>query len=565
MKKIAVLCAVCMLFTGIFVFADSDISVLVSDIQNNIVTVSGSAPNDTVVAIMLIKPGKTLSDVESEKNINAVAFLGGVYSSDGMFSCDIKMNTECEGAFTVLVSFDGVPKYENNNFIFYSNETKMGYIEDVKYSSKNEIEEKVSEIYSAYSISDNEAYKASSEGEIAKAICAQETRVDIETVEDASDFLIKAAVLSAFENHPETTYIGLEFKYADIWAKGKTLYSDNFINDLTDEGKKKVISDVTGANYSGAQFGDIYTNFEKSMCYNLIKNNQLLGAQFIEELVLTELNAEYEAAGFDTALLKAIKSASTKNKKLDEFLSTNAGSLTELAKNFNKIFAKSSTPTDGGSGGGGGASSGGGGGSAPAVGGGLVEATPAPEDKPQEDVTPVTHQFKDIEDAPWADEAIKYLYEKKIINGRSETSFAPNDLVTRAELVKMICVALGVSDTTEKAEFADVENEWFAPYVKNAAAAGIVNGDGGYFKPNDAISRQDAALILCRALGLEKGNEIKFDDADDISDYAKEAVAAMVEKGYINGMGDGRFAPKNTLTRAQAAQLIYNALMKGGN
>ena len=79
------------------------------------------------------------------------------------------------------------------------------------------------------------------------------------------------------------------------------------------------------------------------------------------------------------------------------------------------------------------------------------------------------------------------------------------------------------------------------------------------------MSRQDMAVVIFRTaekLGLELSGEAQaFDDNDDIADYAKNAVASLTASGIINGMGDGIFAPKSTVTRAQAAKVIYG-LMK---
>ena len=78
------------------------------------------------------------------------------------------------------------------------------------------------------------------------------------------------------------------------------------------------------------------------------------------------------------------------------------------------------------------------------------------------------------------------------------------------------------------------------------------------------MSRQDMAVVIYRTaekLGLKISGEAEsFADSSDISDYAKDAVKALTAKGIINGMGDGTFAPKATVTRAQAAKVIYGLI-----
>ena len=81
------------------------------------------------------------------------------------------------------------------------------------------------------------------------------------------------------------------------------------------------------------------------------------------------------------------------------------------------------------------------------------------------------------------------------------------------------------------------------------------------------VIRQDAALVLYRfakLIGVEMtAAELDFDDAEEISEYAKEAVSAMYGTGIINGMDNNTFAPKNTITRAQACKMLYEVMKRG--
>ena len=601
MKKIALLCAICLLFTMLpcVVGASSDVTVAVTDVAQDIVTVSGSAPVDTIVTVMVLNPDKAVSDIASS-SIAAVQYMGSVYSKAGAFSCEFKMNTgsgenKTEGAFTVLVSINGKLVYSNESFVFYSNDTKLGYVNDLKTATKSEllaIEEdpytKIEKIFDTYSLSNHELYSEADIEDLATVIVAQSSRTSISQPTDVDTFLTKVLVLNAFDNGSATLKTADEFKYTDVWAKTgnavDVLYTDYFVNDLSPEGKSAVINSTLNADYTGAQFTDIFPVFEEAMLYNLIMNNVAMGSGHIEGYVLSDFNTEYEAAGFDTNLLTSISGSEDKVTKLNDVLNCGVGSLSTLATKFNEILGAEEDEEDipdvpGSNGGVSGGSSGGGGGSSlpstsvPSGGGaagfvGGTEAptptvTPAPTTQP--DAPAGNYPFTDMAGSTWANEAVEYLYTNKVINGRSETEFAPTATVTRAELVKMICEALKVAEPTEAVSFSDVnEADWFASYVNRAAAAGIVKGDGGAFNPNGGVTREDAALIIFRALGLEVSGEITFTDADAVSDYAKEAIASMVNSGYISGMGDGTFAPKATLTRAQAAQLIYNALTKGG-
>lgn len=175
--------------------------------------------------------------------------------------------------------------------------------------------------------------------------------------------------------------------------------------------------------------------------------------------------------------------------------------------------------------------------------------------------------FRDVADSHWAFNAILHLTEKKIINGY-DGSFKPENNVTRAEFVKILCAAFGI-ETKDTLSFEDVEKDsWYAPYIAGAFSTGLINGDGDKFNPNENISRQDAAVMVYRFAKHKEyefmGVGSVFNDDNLISDYAKEAVYALNSNGIINGIGNGYFEPMGNATRAQAAQIIYNMLTKGG-
>ena len=183
------------------------------------------------------------------------------------------------------------------------------------------------------------------------------------------------------------------------------------------------------------------------------------------------------------------------------------------------------------------------------------------------DPTPVVPEgtFSDVASVEWAKESIEALADKGILNGKGDGKFAPNDNVTREEFVKIIVVAFDLNDAEAESDFADVSKDsWSYSYVASAAKLGIVSGDGASFNPKAGISRQDMAVIIHRVfehLGAEiKGEAVAFDDNAEISEYAKAAVEALTAAGIINGMGDGTFAPAGTVTRAQAAKVVYGLL-----
>lgn len=179
-------------------------------------------------------------------------------------------------------------------------------------------------------------------------------------------------------------------------------------------------------------------------------------------------------------------------------------------------------------------------------------------------------ELSDINDAPWAEEAINSLVEKGVLSGRGDGKFYPNDTVTREEFVKIIVEAFEISKDHDGAEFSDVDNDrWSYEYIAAALKAGIVSGDSeSTFNPTGRMSRQDMAVIIYRtakALGFELPEEgAAFDDHDNVSDYAKDAVSVLAAAGIVNGTGENKFSPKDIVTRAQAAKIVYESLKAMG-
>ncbi len=172
-------------------------------------------------------------------------------------------------------------------------------------------------------------------------------------------------------------------------------------------------------------------------------------------------------------------------------------------------------------------------------------------------------EFKDIGHVAWAETPIRYLYSNGIITGRSEDTFDPDNKVTRAELAKMLVLGFGLKGDSG-ASFSDVPSgAWYAEYVKAAAANGLILGDdSGRFNPNQPVSRQDAAVMMYRAIKLDSQAEAAdFEDYSKISSYARDAIDYMYEQGIVGGVGDGYFAPLANVTRAQSAKMLYMLLI----
>ena len=184
--------------------------------------------------------------------------------------------------------------------------------------------------------------------------------------------------------------------------------------------------------------------------------------------------------------------------------------------------------------------------------------------------------FVDVDDTDWFAEAVYYCYQNSLLRGRSEMSFDPDAAMTRAELVTVLWRIAGSpnSDNVGKTPFTDVPaGSWYTAAVNWCSENKIVNGIGdGLFAPDDQITREQIVTILYRFAkfrGLDVGDTTdlakKFTDAARVSDYAKEALSWAVAVGIINGMPDNTIAPQNSATRAEVATIImrYTKLVSG--
>ena len=178
---------------------------------------------------------------------------------------------------------------------------------------------------------------------------------------------------------------------------------------------------------------------------------------------------------------------------------------------------------------------------------------------PTKDTEPM--KFSDISEH-WAKDYINELAEKKIINGFDTGVFKPDAMVTRAEFCTMIYRSFVPEKFNGSAIFDDVlENDWYFEPIQSMAEKGIVNGYGTSFKPNNNISRQEAAKVIWEILGMEAESdaELLYTDVEDISAWAKNAVAGLTKLEILTG-SNGRFRALDMLTRAEAAVIVKKAL-----
>ncbi|MEG2097507.1 MAG: alpha/beta hydrolase domain-containing protein, partial [Pseudoflavonifractor sp.] len=113
-----------------------------------------------------------------------------------------------------------------------------------------------------------------------------------------------------------------------------------------------------------------------------------------------------------------------------------------------------------------------------------------------------------------------------------------------------------------KNEFSDLDSSWYTEALLKANAAGIILGSDGKIRPNDHMSRQEAAVIFARVFGLniQGAPNLTFADSAEVAPWAAKAVGAMAARGYMAGVGGNRFAPNADISRASVAKLLGNAV-----
>lgn len=252
------------------------------------------------------------------------------------------------------------------------------------------------------------------------------------------------------------------------------------------------------------------------------------------------------------------------------FADTNYTTVSDIVNDYNKrvdeLYAEYLKNNSGNSGGG--SSSGGNGGG----GGGYVSV---PSVIGSDDINKITggnSGFPDVTSSHWASGYIQFVKDNKIMQGDENGLFRPDDSITREEWVKTVLTAFVIDTKDAKCEFSDVDSErWSYPYIAKAFEMMIINGvSDTEFAPAQSISRQDAAVMFYRGAkaaredGFSEIEMSSFTDAEDIADYAKEPINLLYKLKVLNGYEDGSFRPNAPITRAEAAKMIYTALEKLG-
>lgn len=199
--------------------------------------------------------------------------------------------------------------------------------------------------------------------------------------------------------------------------------------------------------------------------------------------------------------------------------------------------------------------------------------------KPRRIETQIQQQlFSDISEDNWAYAYIKELSDMGILNGYEDGSFRPGSPVTRSEWSKMLVSTFGIPIDEFWRMTIDLQNcdvrvsDWYAPYIYTAEpyfnAAHIDTGDQPYvqYSPLEGATREDVTVSIVKVLEaagyqISADSALPFNDADTIRPEAKRYIAFAVNNSIISGFEDNTFRGQGTLTRAEAATILYRSMI----
>lgn len=180
----------------------------------------------------------------------------------------------------------------------------------------------------------------------------------------------------------------------------------------------------------------------------------------------------------------------------------------------------------------------------------------------------VVTSFSDLTNH-WANQYVKSMAAKHIVNGVGNGKYNPEASVTRAEFVKMLVGVKGISTEGAPSFYTDIhDGDWFKPYVDAAYANGLVyGGTVATFEPNQTATRLEMMMMLSYAIEdemtEEEADEIlaDFEDQDTVAQLHRKDIAKVVKAGLITG-SDGKLLLEDGLKRSEAATVMYRLFNK---
>jgi len=177
----------------------------------------------------------------------------------------------------------------------------------------------------------------------------------------------------------------------------------------------------------------------------------------------------------------------------------------------------------------------------------------------------------------WAKDSVNDMGSRMVIDGTGGNLFSPDRDITRAEFAAILVRGLGLKPEKGSTAFTDVKtSDWFSSAIDTAYAYQLIKGfEDGTFRPNDKITREQAMMILSRAMTItglkaklsaqsEEAALRPFEDASNVSGWALGSVADSVQAGLVSGRTAAELAPKASITRAEVAAIVQRLLQTSG-
>ena len=532
------LAALCIGFTG----AEAA-DIRQSDSSETLAVIGDSYSAYENISVAVFMPGTAAADinaaVESGKDISDITvFLGtAVAGSDGKLSFAVPMENREKGIYKVFIAG------EEYDVGYWSNSDRAALVDELVGAGDN-LQLVLEENYRFLSI-DEALYKACGGATKITRVLAPElagcglSSASENALGKMSALIDRVIAVTAANERKLSQLSQIEPKLADGEYTGTVL---SLSEKITESGKARLLNDIQGQGYASVAAADKAYARElilKAICYPTVRTStEIVG---IMEKYNGVLGLDLSA--FNSLSAEQRAGAAVKFSSSTPSLSNMQTALDAAVKEY-----RGSTGSENSSGGGGDSSS-----------SSSVYAPPQGSNNSSSALT--DSEFDDLDGFAWAKAAISALNARGIVSGYDNKKFAPENLITREEFVKLVVSAFFADKVADGVDFEDVAADaWYSKYISVAVGEGIVSGIGSNkFGIGCNVTRQDMTVILHRIAPekLASVGDRRFDDDESISEYAKEAVYALRAAGIINGISDTEFAPLKSATRAEAVVMLY--------
>ncbi len=195
---------------------------------------------------------------------------------------------------------------------------------------------------------------------------------------------------------------------------------------------------------------------------------------------------------------------------------------------------------------------------------------PTESEVSQPPVADAAYVYTDTSDH-WAKDYIAELSKRGIFNGYEDGSFRPDLGITREEIAVAMTRALGLETKAKRAPYCNFSDssyisEWAIEAVNMMVKVGIFTGyDDGLYRPQQIITREQLVAVVMRMFSDDiDRTTLTYNDHHEIGDWSRVYVKQATELNIVGGYPDGTFRPTNSITRAEAAKILYSFMHYAG-